>query len=167
MINSGKLGIREGWNSAYDVNVSGTQVMTITFMPPLLQSSSTPRLMFITSGLSTLAGSSSSNSPRYVNPPAGWPKEPTPSSIAYRSSKAALNMMMLDWHRLLKNDGAKVWCISPGMLATGLSGVGPEALRKIGAQDPKIGGEFIRDVVEGKRDADAGKVINKDGIQPW
>jgi hypothetical protein len=30
-----------------------------------------------------------------------------------------------------------------------------------------VGGGFIKDVVEGKRDADVGKVINKDGVQPW
>ena len=163
---TGKLSTRAGWNAGYDVNVSGTQVMTQTFMP-LLLASSTPRLMFITSGLSTLTGAADPNSLRYVNPPAGWPKEPTPSFIAYRSSKAALNMLMLDWHRLLKNDGVKVWSISPGLLATGLGGAGPDALRKMGAAEPSIGGEFIRDVVEGKRDADAGNVINKDGIQPW
>ncbi|KAI9688048.1 MAG: hypothetical protein M1822_001553 [Bathelium mastoideum] len=165
-IQQGKLSTRAGWNAGYDVNVAGTQVMTQTFIP-LLLASSTPRLMFITSGLSTLAGAANPSYPRYTNPPAGWPKPAGATYIAYRSSKAALNMLMLDWHRILKNDGVKVWSISPGMLATGLGGVGADTLRQMGALEPHVGGEFIRDVVEGERDADSGKVIKKDGIQPW
>lgn len=76
-------------------------------------------------------------------------------------------MMMLEWHRILKEDGAKVFCISPGFLATGLAGIGAEKLKAFGAGDPSIGGNIIREVIEGKRDADAGKVVNKDGVQPW
>lgn len=164
-ITSSRLTPREGWNKGYDINVTGTQIVSATFMPLLLKSKD-PRLLFVTSGLSTLQGAGNPNSPRYVNPPAGWPKPQGLSFISYRSSKAALNMMMLDWHRVLKNDGAKVWCISPGMLATGLGGM-PEMLKKIGAEDPAVGGDFVRDVLEGKRDADVGKVIDRAGIQPW
>jgi hypothetical protein len=76
-------------------------------------------------------------------------------------------MMMLDWVRMLKPDGVKVFCISPGFLATNLGGMGPEMLKKFGAGEPSVGGVFIKDVVEGKRDDDTGKVINKDGVQPW
>ena len=78
-------------------------------------------------------------------------------------------MMMLDWHRILKNDGVKVWSISPGLLATGLGRIpgGPELLKKMGAEDPALGGNFVRDVVEGKRDEDVGKVVSRQGVQPW
>jgi NAD(P)-dependent dehydrogenase (short-subunit alcohol dehydrogenase family) len=99
--------------------------------------------------------------------PKGWPKPATPSMVAYRSSKAALNMMMLDWERVLEPDGVKVFAISPGFLATGLGGMGKEFLKKVGAGEASVGGSFIRDVVQGKRDEDAGKVINKDGVQAW
>lgn len=68
---------------------------------------------------------------------------------------------------MLQADGVKVFGISPGFLATGLGGLGPDLLKKFGAGDPSVGGELIRDVVEGKRDEHAGKVINKDGVQPW
>ena len=40
-------------------------------------------------------------------------------------------------------------------------------MKKMGGADPSVGGNFVKDVVEGARDADAGKVINKEGIQPW
>lgn len=37
----------------------------------------------------------------------------------------------------------------------------------MGAIDPVIGAEFMRDVVEGKRDADDGKIVASYGLQPW
>jgi hypothetical protein len=37
----------------------------------------------------------------------------------------------------------------------------------MGAIDPAIGGNFVKDVVEGKRDQDVGKVVLRDGVQPW
>lgn len=74
---------------------------------------------------------------------------------------------MREWSRELKNDGVKVFGISPGFLATSLNGIGAEKLKALGALDPSEGGKFIRDVVEGKRDADAGKVIRADSVQPW
>lgn len=164
----GAAGIREAWDHTYSLNVTSTQVFTYKFAPLLLKSAH-PRLLFVTSGLSSLTtcsgGANSALAGRPV--PAGWPKPPVPSMIAYRSSKAALNMMMLDWARMLKEDGAKVWCISPGFLATGLGSIGADHLKKMGAGDPSLGGNFIKDVVEGKRDEDAGNVINRDGIQPW
>jgi hypothetical protein len=38
---------------------------------------------------------------------------------------------------------------------------------QMGAQDPSVGGEFIKDVVEGKYDDKQGKVIRKQMVQPW
>lgn len=75
--------------------------------------------------------------------------------------------MMREWTRELKNDGVKVFAISPGFLATGLAGVGAEKLKSLGALDPSEGGKFIRDVVEGKRDADTGKIIRVNSLQPY
>lgn len=60
----------------------------------------------------------------------------------------------------------KIWCISPGYLATGLGG-SQEVNKQMGAIDPRIGANFVRDVVEGTRDQDVGKVIRKDNVQPW
>lgn len=160
----GKLTEREMWNQTWDVNTTGTQVLTSTFIPLLLQSVD-PRLLFLTSGTSTLTGSENVALPLNQSPVKGWPKLGF-NIPAYRSAKTGLIMMMREWHRMLKEDGVKVWCISPGFLATGLGG-NTEALKKMGAGDPEIAGPFIRSVLEGQRDADVGKVITKDGIQPW
>lgn len=161
--------IREAYTKVFDLNITGTEILTHTFIPLLLKSSD-PRVLFITSGASSLAEASvlSTNTTgvRGGALPAGWPKNQVASFTSYRISKAGLNMAMLEWTRALHNDGVKCWAIAPGFLATGLGG-NTEALKKAGAQHPSIGGEFIRSVVEGGRDGDVGKVIRKDETQPW
>jgi hypothetical protein len=37
----------------------------------------------------------------------------------------------------------------------------------MGGMDPSIGGNFVKDVIEGRRGADVGRVIVEDGIQAW
>ncbi|EXJ72132.1 uncharacterized protein A1O5_04636 [Cladophialophora psammophila CBS 110553] len=168
---SGDLTMRQMWNKSWDVNVTGTYILTYILMPLLLKSSD-PRLLFITSGTSTLA-ESTNPAVRINHSPTekGWPKDGGVFAglgiPAYRASKTGLNMMMREWVRLLKEDGVKVWCVSPGMLATGLGLGNPELLRQMGALDPSVGAGVVRDVVEGRRDEDVGSVVRKDGIQPW
>jgi NAD(P)-dependent dehydrogenase (short-subunit alcohol dehydrogenase family) len=157
---------RELWDKSWSVNTTSTQVTTSKFVPLLLQSSD-PRLLFITSGTSTLEGTE--NPAIAVNraPEAkGWPKPGFLGVPAYRSAKTGLNMLMREWHRILKVDGVKVWAISPGYLATGLGG-NPELSKQFGAGDPAVAGPFIRAVVEGERDGDVGKVLTSGGIQAW
>ncbi|KAI1635267.1 hypothetical protein F4809DRAFT_465517 [Biscogniauxia mediterranea] len=168
-IRDGKMTLREGFNASWNTNVSGTHVLT-TLAVPLLLKSADPRLMFVTSGTSTLAETERLDNPTLArinaSPPAGWPKATMPFT-AYRSAKTGLNMLMREWHRILRNDGVKVWCISPGFLATGLGNTGADKLKQMGALDPSEGGNFIKDVVQGKRDQDVGKVIRANMIQPW
>ncbi|OBT64157.1 hypothetical protein VE03_06251 [Pseudogymnoascus sp. 23342-1-I1] len=163
-VQSRRIGMREAWNKSWNVNTTGTQIMTHTFVPLLLKSSD-PRLLFVTSGTSSLAETESGELWLNKVPPKGWPKQAT-AFPAYRSSKTGMNMMMREWARVLTEDGVKVWCISPGFLATGL-GAGQESNKQMGAGDPAIGGNFIKDVVEGKRDQDVGKIIRSGSTQPW
>ena len=67
---------------------------------------------------------------------------------------------------MLKEDGVKVWCISPGFLATGLGG-SQEVNKSLGAGDPATAGQFVRNVLEGQRDGEVGRVLLKEGVQPW
>ncbi|KAJ5964491.1 uncharacterized protein N7479_004367 [Penicillium vulpinum] len=156
---------RQAWNKSWDVNVTGAHIMTTKFLP-LLVKSQDPRLLFITSGLSSLEAASDPENPKNIIAPAGLPK--ALPFFGYRSAKAGLNMLMVEWSKLLRNDGVKVWAVAPGLLATSLGG-NTELLKKLGAQDPKLGGETIRRVVEGKRDGDTGKVVRDylSPIQPW
>jgi hypothetical protein len=44
-----------------------------------------------------------------ASPAKGWPKEGFIGTPAYRCVKTGLNMFMREWHRILKEDGVKVW----------------------------------------------------------
>ena len=167
--------IRKAWNDSWNLNVSGTYVMTHVFIPLLLKSSDA-RLLFITSGTASLAGTEDKTSPMgqrlNASPPAGWPKSEGNRMATYRSAKTGMNMMVRDWYRCLGNDNIKVFNISPGFLATGLAGKDQAArdwMKNAGARDPALGGKFVKDVVEGARDGDEGKVVGwmVSPIQPW
>ena len=134
-MNTGTLSLREGYNKTWDTNVTGTQILT-TLCVPLLLRSPDPRLIFMTSGTSSLGETENLDDERSrrinSSPAAGWPKQIVGLQVtAYRSAKTGLNMVMRDWARILKNDGVKVWCVSPGFLVTGLNGVGQEKLRQV------------------------------------
>ena len=155
---AGKVSLRDCFNMAYDVNVTGANVMTHTFMPLLLKSSD-PRLIFV-AGLSQITVASQKYFPTPPLP-AGWPKKVDFETIGYRSSKTALNMVMLDWNHKMKEDGVKVWGVGPGFLTTNLGGI-KEKVAAMGGRHPNIGGRMIRGVVEGERDGDVGKIVGKD-----
>jgi NAD(P)-dependent dehydrogenase (short-subunit alcohol dehydrogenase family) len=158
------MSLRDCFNKAYDVNVAGTHVLTYTFIPLLLASKSPPRLIFV-AGLSGMTVAAKKYFPTPPQP-AGWPKKIEFETIGYRCSKTALNMLMLDWSFKLKEDGVMVWGVGPGFLTTDLGGIRELAI-KMGTGHPSAGGRILRSVVEGERDADVGKLINKDGISPF
>jgi NAD(P)-dependent dehydrogenase (short-subunit alcohol dehydrogenase family) len=163
-MDSGDLAMRDMWNKSWNVNTTGTHILTHTFVPLLLKSLD-PRLLFITSGTSTLTESENLAIPLNLSPAKGWPKT-SPSISAYRASKTGMNMVMREWARILRKDGVKTWCVSPGFLATGLGG-NAERNKQMGAIDPAIGANLVREVVEGARNRDVGKVVRRDGVQLW
>ena len=88
--------MREAWNASWNVNTTGTQIITATFIPLLLKSQ-TPRLVFMASGTSTLTGTENFQAPINKTPAVGWPKTGLTfqnNIPAYRSAKCGMNMMM-------------------------------------------------------------------------
>lgn len=156
-IERGNMSTREAFNRSWDVNVAGAHITTSTFLPLLLKSPD-PRVVFNTSGVSSLAHAADPCHFTYRAPPAGVPKPA--GTVSYRASKAGLNMVMLEWARMLRDDGVKVWAVAPGFFATDIGEGDPGAMRKMGAGDPAVGGEALVDVVEGRRDGDVGRVCN-------
>ncbi|KAI9667912.1 MAG: hypothetical protein M1821_000732 [Bathelium mastoideum] len=108
--------------------------------------------------------------PRQLNPispshrsPAGWPKKIDVEMIGYRCSTTAMNILMLDWGHKLKEDGIKVFSVSPGVYATGLGGLGDDALEEMGGVHPSEGAMRILAVAEGEKD-DAALVVDDPGF---
>jgi len=158
------MSLRESFTRNYDVNVAGTHVLTHA-LAPLLLASAAPRLLFIT-GLARITEAGERYFPTAPQP-AGWPKPPLDfDPIAYRCTKVALNMLMLDWNFKLRADGVKVWCVAPGLMATDLGGQ-RELAGQMGGAHPREGAALVRSVVEGARDADVGRVVGKNGMIQW
>ena len=133
---------------------------------PLLLKSADPRLIFV-SGLGRFSDCVNRNWPLPPDLKPGWPKkEVTFETVGYRCTKVALNMLMLDYHWKLENDGVKVWAVLPGFLVTDLGG-GRDIVGKMGAQHPSAGGQLMRKVLEGERDDQIGRLIDKNGIREF
>ncbi|KAF7978665.1 hypothetical protein HWV62_45192 [Athelia sp. TMB] len=137
------------------VNVYGAVSTTEAFLPLLRKSTAGARLVFVSSSLGSISQAADPTS-KYYNPRGG----------EYRASKAALNMLMVQYVAKLGGEGVKVFGADPGLNATNLTG-DAESLRKRGAVEPSVGGERIATVIKGERDADVGRVCGEYGVSPW
>lgn len=157
-----------------EVNVLGAAAVTEAFLPLLLaQQPTDPRLVFVSSSMGSLTGASDPSS-RYYRSVLGT------SPLEYRVSKAALNMLMLEyWKRYgaeprVDVDGVglgtrvRVWSADPGANATDFMGEGKGQLaRQRGIQGPEEGAKVIVGCVVGERDGEEGKVVGAYGVGPW
>jgi NAD(P)-dependent dehydrogenase (short-subunit alcohol dehydrogenase family) len=157
---------RDAWIKSFNLNTLATQFFTASFVPLLLKSSA-PRLIFISSFVSSLQLQVDAVLPIDQSPPAGWPKSPMFEAPAYRASKTSLNMVAREWSRILKNDGVVVHIAALSRYATAFGGGDAESKKKTGAPDASVGGEFVRSFVEGERDGDQGKFVSEKGVIPW
>ncbi|OAQ96335.1 hypothetical protein LLEC1_01049 [Akanthomyces lecanii] len=162
----GKLSIRASFTRAYDTNVAGAHVVTWHFAPLLLPSPD-PRILFI-AGLSQLTSAATHDFFPSGPVAAGWPKAVPFETVGYRCSKTALSMLMLDWRWKLREDGVRVFSVSPGFCVTGLGNQGDDKMAAMGADRTAAqGAATIMSVAEGHRDDDIGQIIKDDGIVPW
>ncbi|KAK4947475.1 hypothetical protein LTR10_013843 [Elasticomyces elasticus] len=140
----------------FQTNVIGPIVVTHTLKPLLLKSKS-PYSIYVTSGLGSLSKAADPNDPysqaRYD---------------VYRASKAALNMLMIQESKEMGPKGVKTFAVCPGLVRSNLRGKTEADVSAGGhAGDPDVAGQTLLSVIEGKRDADVGKVVHKDGVHPW
>lgn len=131
--------------------------MAEKFHPLLLKSNSSPYSIFVTSSLGSIAIASDVRSGSY-----------SADYIPYRMSKAALDMLVIQEHKHKSKQGLKVFAVCPGLVRSYLRGTEKEDVEAGGkAGDPMVSGKTILDIMEGKRDADVGKLVHKDGVYPW
>ncbi|KAK8137976.1 hypothetical protein PG984_001356 [Apiospora sp. TS-2023a] len=167
LVNNAAMGVsdldaRTRFLRTMETNTFGPYQVAKAFRPLLLKStcSSSAYSIYVTSGLGSLANT-------FENPP--HPNTP-PDAEAYNACKAALNMyMLLDW-RQSKADktNVKVFAMCPGFVVSNLRGPS-EAARNPGgmAGDPREAGELVLSIVQGRRDADEGRVVRSEGTWPW
>lgn len=183
-----------------ETNVLGAAAVTEAFLPLLLLQQQQfqppspspapapapapdPRLIFVSSSMGSFAGAADPES-RYYRSVAGH------SPLEYRASKAALNMLMLEyWKRYgaekrcavegqaglpvgskttSTTSRIRVWIADPGPNATNFMGPGrEELLRRQGIQGPEVGAKVIVGCVTGERDGEEGQVVGAYGVGPW
>jgi len=148
-------GLRVGLERVLRTNVVGPAALTAALAPLLVKSKGYS--IYISSGLGSLAMASDPNHPIY---PVPW----TP----YRISKAALNMMAIQETKELGPNGVKTFVVCPGLVRSNLRGKSEEAISAGGiAGDPEVSGQTVLSIIQGKRAADVGKFVHKDGVYPW
>ena len=141
-----------------DTNVIGPAVVSAAFRQLLLKSQK-PYSIFVSSGMGSMAMASDPTSITYRG---------LSNGEAYRASKSALNMIMLQESIEFSSTALKVFAVCPGFVRSNLRGQSEEARSGWGkAGDPQVSGEIILSVIQGKRDADAGKFVHRDGVYPW
>ena len=141
-----------------DTNVVGPGVVAGHFRPLLLKSAN-PYSIYVSSVVGSLANASDPKSPVYRT---------LPNGEAYRSSKAALNMLMLQEAATYSDTPLKSFAFCPGFVRSNLRGTSEEARGGWGkAGDPEDSGRGILAIVEGERDTDVTKFLHKDGVHPW
>ncbi|MFD1911285.1 SDR family NAD(P)-dependent oxidoreductase [Halodurantibacterium flavum] len=95
-----------------EVNFIGALAVTQAMLP-LLRKASAGRIVNLASSLGSLALNGDPGSTYYAQ-----------RFIGYNASKAALNMLTVQLHEVLKDSGIKVNSVSPGFVRTDLTGYG-------------------------------------------
>jgi NAD(P)-dependent dehydrogenase (short-subunit alcohol dehydrogenase family) len=130
----------------YATNVFGLVRVTEAFRP-LLERSSNPVIVNVSSGMGSLAVTTD---PDRV--------ESTFVGLAYPSSKSAVNMLTSQYSKLLP--GMRVNCVDPGYTATDLNG-------NTGTQTVEEGAEAIVKMAKIDRDGPTGTFTDRSGAVPW
>jgi len=148
----------ENLRASFETNTFGAAVVTDSFKSLLLKSKNA-RLIYVSSGLGSISKRSD-------------PKDPFGAmhEYPYHMAKAAMNMLMACDYALLGPKGLKAWAYCPGYVVTDLSGTGEKGRQERidnGAGNPRDSAIGLLAIIEGKRDADVGKFVHRDGLYDW
>ena len=141
---------REELRAIFETNVFGPTILTKAVLP-LLRKSKDPRIINVTSSLGSI---STRLDQEDIVSGANYP--------AYRMSKAALNMLTAYSYTLPEAEGVKVWSFCPGYVVTDLGG-DRELKTSMGVDSSETSARGILEIVEGKRDAEVGKFVEREG----
>ncbi|KAF2635424.1 NAD(P)-binding protein [Massarina eburnea CBS 473.64] len=146
---------RTDWRHIFEVNVFGVMELTISAFP-LLRKSSDPKVVVVSTSMGSLGKVANGHVP------IGAMGSP------YASSKAAINMMMLNWVHTEKD--IRFWAICPGLVSTEFGG----EFTRTNGRPAKEAADIVRQCVEGEREDGVAKfswdqkeLPGQTGIYPW
>ncbi|CAD0100762.1 unnamed protein product [Aureobasidium mustum] len=147
--------LREQMRQAFDTNATGPAILTAALLPLLQKSTMSPRVINISSGVGSISRRLDPQNPRYNA------KE---QHVQYRASKAALNMVTACQFVEYKPLGIKVFAYDPGFTQSNLSTMNTKGN---GARAAAESVAPLIDVLEGKRDDEAGMFLHNTGTYEW
>jgi NAD(P)-dependent dehydrogenase (short-subunit alcohol dehydrogenase family) len=148
----GEMTTRQLYDTTFSINVAGTVCLTDALSPLLRKSAQRPRLIFVSSCMGSLVISSDPSTPWY-----------NLDYRAYDASKAAINILMINYARILADKNARVNAVCPGLVSTNLTRY------MAGATTPEVGAQRIVEMatMTGIGTDVTGTFSNKDGSLPW
>jgi NAD(P)-dependent dehydrogenase (short-subunit alcohol dehydrogenase family) len=130
----------------FETNVFGTVRVLHAFLP-LLQRSSAPVVVNVSSGLASLTRVTALGTPAYAYP-----------GVAYPASKTAVNMITVQYAKAFPN--MRINAVEPGFTKTDLNG-------NTGLQTVEQGAEIIVRMAQVGPDGPTGGYFDAEGTLPW
>ncbi|KAK2012107.1 short chain dehydrogenase [Colletotrichum eremochloae] len=140
---------RDLFRKTFETNVFGTAVLSEAALP-LLRKAENPRIIFVSSLMGSLERSLDETTPFY-----------NIDYKAYDASKAAVNILAVNYARLLKDVGGASNAVCPGLVKTKLSGYHDYGV------PVEVGAERIVSLATSGPGGPTGTFSNRDGVIPW
>jgi NAD(P)-dependent dehydrogenase (short-subunit alcohol dehydrogenase family) len=143
------LTTRQLFNQTLNTNVTGTACLTEAFLP-LLRKSELPRVVFVSSRMGSVSEATNKSTPYYSF-----------DYKAYDCSKAALNMLALNYARILEENGGMVNVACPGLVQTKLTGMHPMG------SSTELGAQRIVELATASKGGPTATFSDREGSVPW
>ncbi|KAH6972530.1 hypothetical protein BKA56DRAFT_594216 [Ilyonectria sp. MPI-CAGE-AT-0026] len=139
------------FSNTFTTNIIGTATLTEGLLPLLRKAKAQPpRVVFVTSIMGSLERATDKTTPYY-----------NIDYKAYDASKAAVNMLMINYVRELDGVGAKVNSVCPGLVKTALNNFSEYG------HSTEIGAERIIEMATLDENGPTGTVSDRNGPLPW
>jgi NAD(P)-dependent dehydrogenase (short-subunit alcohol dehydrogenase family) len=145
-----KLHPRELYDRTLATNFTGTACLTEALFPLLRKAQGGPNIVFVSTSMGSLTHA--------TNPEIPWYNL---EATAYDCSKAAVNMLGLNYARRLKDVNARVNMVSPGLVTTNLTRFNPAATT------PEVGAEHVVKLATAGEGGPNMTFSAKEGPIPW
>ena len=140
---------RQLFTETFSTNVFGTATVTEECLP-LLKLSKLPRIIFISSRMGSLSEATNKETIFYAA-----------DYKVYDASKAAVNILALNYARILEEHGGLVNVVCPGLVDTKLLRGMP------GGAPPEVGAQRVVEIVLAGKDGPSATFSDKNGPVPW
>lgn len=144
-----KLSTRELFDKTFSTNLVGAACLTEACLP-LLRKSTVPRVVFVSSRMGSLGEAMNKSTPYYST-----------DYKAYDCSKSALNMLALNYARILEDEGAMVNVACPGLVKTKLTNHHPWGT------STEVGAQRIVELAVASKGGSTAQFSDRNGSIPW